>query len=204
MKTIYIYLLDTMAEWEIGNILQAVSMEKDLCKTGGQYQVKTFSLNKKPVKTIGGLSILPDLDTHEIDMDNIAAMLLPGAENWSDPIHNQVIDKALSLLEKNVLVGAICGATLALANRGVLNTYRHTSNALDYLQFFSSHYEGQEKYVFQSAVADRNLVTAGVTGGLEWAKLIIENLEVYPPHKIDLWYKFFSTGKSEYYLDLMS
>lgn len=32
MKTIYIYLLDSMAEWEIGNILQAVSMEKAVRK----------------------------------------------------------------------------------------------------------------------------------------------------------------------------
>lgn len=30
MKTIYIYVLEEIAEWEIGNILQAVSMESQI------------------------------------------------------------------------------------------------------------------------------------------------------------------------------
>lgn len=203
MKTIYIYLLETMAEWEVGNILQAISMEQAVRKSDPVFQVKTFGLDKNPVKTIGGLTITPDLSFDEIDKENMVALLLPGAEKWSDTEHNKVIDYAIQALEEGVIVGAICGATLALAERGILNNCKHTSNSVDYLNYFSTHYKGQTNYVNQLAVANQNLITASVAGGLEWAKLIIKSLEVYPEDKIETWYQFFSTGKPEYYMSLM-
>ncbi len=116
----------------------------------------------------------------------------------------KIIEKALFELNKGVIVGAICGSTLALAERGVLNNYRHTSNSVDYLTYFSYSYEGQSNYVNQLAVVDKNLITASVAGGLEWAKLIIESLQIYPEDKIEMWYKFFKTGKPEYYMSLIS
>ncbi len=204
MKTIYLYLLDTMAEWEIGNVLQAVSMEEAIRKEQPKYQVKTFALTKDPVRTIGGLTITPDLLFDEVKDDDMVAFLLPGAETWSDPKHARVIDKALDVLKKDVVVGAICGATLALAERGLLDHYEHSSNSVEYLTYFSTNYKGQSKHVNQLATADRNLITASVAGSLEWARLIIHSLKVYPEDKVDLWYQFFSTGKSEYYMRLVS
>jgi putative intracellular protease/amidase len=204
MKTIYIYVLDTMAEWEIGNLLQAVSMEQAVRKEQPRYQVKTFGLNKTPVKTIGGLTLIPNLSIDQITENDMAAILLPGAEKWSDQKHNVAIEKAQVAMEKDILVGAICGATLAIANHSMLNNFRHTSNSLDYLSYFSNNYDGQDYYVNQVAVADKNLITASVTGGLEWAKLIIERLNIYPEEKIDLWYKYFKTGNPDYYMRLIS
>ncbi len=118
MKTIYIYLLDSMAEWEIGNILQAVSMEKAVRKEEPEYQVKTFGLTRNPVKTIGGLRLIPDLSIDEIIEEDMVALLLPGGETWSDKMHDEVLDKAEETLKKGTVVGAICGATLAIAERG--------------------------------------------------------------------------------------
>ncbi len=204
MKTIYIYVLEKMAEWEIGNILQAVSMEQVVRNEQPRYQVKTFGLSRDPVKTIGGLSIIPDLSIEEIIEKDMVALLLPGAENWSDPKHNRVIEKAIQVLKQDVIVGAICGATLAVAERGILNHYRHTSNSVDYLSYFSNNYTGQAHYVKQLAVADKNLITASVAGGLEWAKLIIEGLGLYPEEKTELWYKYFKSGNPDYYLSLIS
>tara|TARA_Y100000588_G_scaffold314074_1_gene341532 strand:- start:128 stop:709 length:582 start_codon:yes stop_codon:yes gene_type:complete len=193
-----------MAEWEIANILQAMSMEQMINKEESKFQVKTFALNKDPIKTIGGLSIIPDLTIEEVKSEDMTAILLPGAENWSDKAHSQVIENAIEALDKGILVCAICGATLELANRGVLDNYRHTSNSLEYLNYFSERYKGHDNYINQLAVADRNLVTASVAGGLDWAKLIIERLGVYPKEKVENWYAFFNTGKSEYYMSLIS
>lgn len=39
MKTIYLYVLDGMAEWEIGNILQALSMEPQLKQGRQDYRI---------------------------------------------------------------------------------------------------------------------------------------------------------------------
>ncbi len=204
MKTIYIYLLDSMAEWEIGNILQAVSMEKAVRKEEPEYQVKTFGLTRNPVKTIGGLRLIPDLSIDEIIEEDMVALLLPGGETWSDKMHDEVLDKAEETLKKGTVVGAICGATLAIAERGLLDKYKHTSNSIDYLSYFSKTYQGHSHYVDTLAVSDQNLITASVAGGLEWAKLIVESLKIYPDGKTDLWYKFFKTGKAEYYMHLIS
>ena len=60
MKKIYLYVLDGMAEWEIGNILQALSMEPQLKQGRQDYRIHTISHDGKPVKTLGGLTITPD------------------------------------------------------------------------------------------------------------------------------------------------
>ena len=60
MKKIYLYVLDGMAEWEIGNILQALSMEPQLKNGRQDYRIHTISHNGKPVKTLGGLTIAPE------------------------------------------------------------------------------------------------------------------------------------------------
>lgn len=55
MKKVYVYLLDDMAECEIGYILQAFSMEKLLKNGTKEFEVKTVSFNKEPVLTLGHL-----------------------------------------------------------------------------------------------------------------------------------------------------
>lgn len=58
-------------------------------------------------------------------------------------------------------MAAICGATLALANAGILNNKRHTSNGPNFLTGNSTDYAGQSLYVdIPSAVVDQNVITA--------------------------------------------
>lgn len=52
MKKIYLYVLDDMAEWEIGNIPQALSMELQLKQGRQDYRIHTISHDGKPVKTL--------------------------------------------------------------------------------------------------------------------------------------------------------
>lgn len=204
MKTIYVYVLDSMAEWEIAHITQAVSMQRMIRKDGPEFEIKTVALTKAPVRTLGGLTVIPDITLDEMEENKVTALLLPGAETWLSDVHKPVINTAITLMNKGVLVGAVCGATLALAEYGVLDEYGHTSNSLDFLKMFSKHYKGERLYVQESAHIDRDLVTASSAGGLEWAKLIIERLELYEVGKIDLWYKYFKTGVPEYGLKLIS
>ena len=49
MKKVYVYLLDDMAECEIGYILQAFSMEKLLKNGTKEFEVKTVGFDKEPV-----------------------------------------------------------------------------------------------------------------------------------------------------------
>ncbi|MBE1304603.1 glutamine amidotransferase [Clostridium botulinum] len=203
-KIIYLYILESMAEWEVGYILQVISMESMLKKQNREFVIKTVSTSKNPIKTIGGLTITSDCLLDEMDEDNMVALLLPGAESWNSEENNQILEKALSYIDKGILVGAICGATLALADLKVLDKFKHTSNSLDYLTLFSKQYSGKELYVNSPAVVDFNLITASSAGGLLWAKHIIQYLNVFPCDIIESWYNYYSTGDSKHFTELIS
>ncbi|HCL4437496.1 glutamine amidotransferase [Clostridium botulinum] len=203
-KIIYLYILESMAEWEVGYILQAISMESMLKKQNREFVIKTVSTSKNPIKTIGGLTITSDCLLDEMDEDNMVALLLPGAESWNSEENNQILEKVLSYIDRGILVGAICGATLALADLKVLDKFKHTSNSLDYLTLFSKQYSGKELYVNSPAVVDCNLITASSAGGLLWAKRIIQYLNVFSCDIIESWYNYYSTGDPKHFTELIS
>ncbi|MBO3446289.1 DJ-1/PfpI family protein [Clostridium sp. CCUG 7971] len=203
-KVIYIYILDTMADWEIGYILQAIGMEKILNKGTTKFYIKTVGVNKNSVKTLGGLTIIPDCSLDEINEDEMVAILLPGADRWIADDQKLIVGKLTSYIDKGILVAAICGATIALSDLGILNNYLHTSNSLEYLCEFSGNYKGQDFYKNELSVTDKNIITASSAGGLLWAKQILEYLNVYSNTTIEAWYKYYLTGNSKYYLELLS
>lgn len=101
------------------------------------------------------------------------------------------------------MVCAICGATAALANAGLLDQRPHTSNGAGYLEMVSPCYRGQNFYVDEPSVAERNLITASSTGALLWAKQIIERLNIFQSDTLDAWYAYFSTGEVQHFFALM-
>ena len=203
MITVYIYLLATLADWEIGSLTAELNSKRFFRPDAPQLIVKTVAVSKEPVKTMGGLTIIPDFTIDEIEMTEKTVLILPGADTWSDAENAQIIQKASVLLSKGGSVCAICGATVALANAGILNDRPHTSNGKGFLDMFCPDYKGQKFYVDQPAVSDGNLITGSATGSLMWAKLIIEKLGVFKPETLEAWRAYFSTGKPEHFFALM-
>ena len=203
MITVYIYLLATLADWEIGSLTAELNSKRFFFFFAPQLIVKTVAVSKDPVKTMGGLTIIPDFTIDEIEMTEKTVLILPGADTWSDAENAQIIQKASVLLSKGGSVCAICGATVALANAGILNDRPHTSNGKGFLDMFCPDYKGQKFYVDQPAVSDGNLITGSATGSLMWAKLIIEKLGLFKPETLEAWYAYFSTGKAEHFFALM-
>ena len=203
MITIYIYLLSTLADWEIAPISAELNSKRFFKADAPQVVVKTVAVSKEPVKTMGGLTIVPDCTIDEIELSEKTVLLLPGADSWAEAQNGQIIQKASALLSKGGTVCAICGATVALANAGVLNDRPHTSNGAGFLEMFCPSYKGQKFYVDQPAARDGNLITGSATGSLMWAKLIIEKLGVFSPQTLEAWHAYFSTGKPEHFFALM-
>lgn len=203
MFTIYVYVLDTLADWELGYVIAELNSGRYFKKGAPQVLLKTVSHTKEPIKTMGGLTIVPDCLIEDIAMDKNSVLLLPGANTWSDTHHSAILQKASELLSLGAMVCAICGATTALANLGLLDKRPHTSNGEGFLEMFSANYKGQSFYVDQPSVADNNLITASSTGGLLWAKQIIEHLDVFEVTTLEAWYNYFSTGKAEYFFALL-
>lgn len=203
MYTVYTYVLDTLADWELGYVTTELNSSRFFKKDAPCVSVKTVSLLRKPIKTMGGLTVVPDCLIADIAITKTSVLILPGANTWNDPKHSAIIKKACELLSVGATVGAICGATAALANCGLLDRRPHTSNGLGFLEMTAPNYKGQRFYVDQPSVADNNLITAAPTGALLWAKQIIERLGVFQENTLEAWYEYFNTGKNESFYALM-
>ena len=117
---------------------------------------------------------------------------------------SQLQDYTSIVSEGIILVGAICGATLGLAEKGILDNRYHTSNASFFLTQMSQHYRGQDYYKDEIAVQDGKLITASSAGSLSWTKLIVEELGLYSKSTVEAWFNYFSTGDAHYYFEMMN
>ncbi len=203
MITIYVYTHDTMADWEIGHVTAELHSGRFFRQDAPEVSLKTVGISKEPVTSMGGLTILPDCVVDDIAVSEETVLLLPGGNTWDDSKHSAVIRKAAALLSTGGTVGAICGATAALARAGLLDNRPHTSNGAGFLEMFCPGYKGQPYFVDAPSVADGNLITAGGTGALLWAKQIIGRLGVFRPDTLEAWYAYFSTGEAQHFFALM-
>jgi len=101
-------------------------------------------------------------------------------------------------------VAAICGATSALAEAGMFDQRPHTSNGIEYLKMVAPHYHGDAYYKNDRAVSDGNLITASSAGPLQFARYILERLEVFSDEALEAWYNYFNTSEAKYFYSLMS
>ena len=203
-KRVYIYVQDTWSDWEAGYTTAELNSGRFFKNKGEHLIVKTVGLTKDPITTMGGMSITPDLTLRAVTVESSAMLILVGGDTWQDPKHQPVVTKARELLDANANVAAICGATSALAEAGLFDQRPHTSNGIEYLKMVAPHYQGNAYYQEDRAVADGNLITASSAGPLQFARSILERLEVFSEEALEAWYNYFNTGEAKYFFALMS
>lgn len=203
MRTVYVYLPDTMADWELGYIMAELNSKRFFKKDVPEIEIKTVGVTNAAIHSMGGLTIVPDCTINEVAVDKDHVLILPGADSWNDPVHSAILQKAEEFLQKGALVAAICGATTALAERGLLDQRKHTSNGVGFLDMMCPSYKGKASYINEPAIRDGNLITAAGTGSLLMAKLILEYLQVFKPETLEYWYEYFGTGNAESFFALM-
>lgn len=191
-QTVHLFILEGMSDWEPGYAISGIN-EPSFQLNPGRYTVRTVGATRDPVRSMGGINMLPDMTLDELRPEDSAMLILPGAESWNEGAHAEAIRKARGFLDAGVPVAAICGATAGLARGGVLNGRPHTSNALEYMQFQPG-YDGAAQYVDAPAHRDGDLITASGTAPIEFARAIFERLELYPPHVVDAWYALYRHG----------
>lgn len=197
MINAYVYVFDTLADWEIGYITAELNSRRFFKKDAPELTLKTVSTSKDPIHTMGGMTILPDCTPDQMVIDKSSVLLLPGGNTWSAPLHKDILKKAAEFLDCGATVAAICGATLGLAGCGLLDTRPHTSNGKGFIEMFCPKYKGQDFYRDEPSVSDGNLITSSGTSELLWAKLIIEHLEVFKPDTLEAWYQYWCKGTPE-------
>lgn len=72
---VYFFVFDGYADWEAALALCEI-------RRPGDYRVRTVGVDRKPVQSMGGLTILPDLALDEVDTDRAVMLILPGGTAW--------------------------------------------------------------------------------------------------------------------------
>lgn len=188
-RDVHLFVVDTLADWEPGLAIAHVNHPTP----GGpsRYVVKTVGLSRAPVRTRGGVTIIPDLALAEVRPADSALLILPGSDLWADKRTDPALALAQEFVDAGVPVAAICGATLGLARVGLLDHRRHTGNDPDWLA--TSGYQGRSLYVREPAVEDRGIITASATAPVDFARLILARLAVFKPATLEAWYGLFKT-----------
>ncbi|WP_420716301.1 type 1 glutamine amidotransferase family protein [Streptomyces sp. H27-H1] len=195
--TVHVAVYDTYADWETGHTTAHLTQHG--------YEVRTVGVTAgRPVTTMGGLRIQPDLALADLRPEESSLLILTGAGLWDagDELA-PFAAKAEEFLAAGVPVAAICGATAGLARAGVLDGRTHTSAAPFYL-VGQPGYAGAERYVEADAVTDGDLITAGPTEPVAFAREVFDRLGVYEPHVLDAWYRLFHDSDTSAYPVLMA
>lgn len=198
-QTVHLFVFDTMADWEAAFAIAGIN-NPEFQLAPGRYQVQSVALEDKPIVTIGGVRIQPDLILDRISPDASAMLILPGGKSWESGANPAAIEKAREFLAVGKPVAAICAATLALARAGLLDGRQHTSNAQEYLA--ASGYRGSGLYSHSPAITDGNLITASGVAPVDFAREIFKMLAVYSEPALEAWYALFKHGDATKFYQL--
>ncbi|WP_432197870.1 type 1 glutamine amidotransferase family protein [Streptomyces sp. bgisy027] len=189
-KPVHLAVYDTFADWETGHATA------HLARAG--HDIRTVGPSTRPVRSIGGLRVRPDLALDDVRPADSSLLILPGADLWDagDDLA-PFARKAREFLDAGVPVAAICGATAGLAREGLLDDRAHTSAISFYLA--ATGYGGGERYADADAVTDGGLITAGPTEPVAFAREILRLLGVYEGEVLDAWYRLFHDSDAAAY-----
>ena len=127
-------------------------------------------------------------------------LLLPGADHYAAG-HERLIEAVGHLVDKEIPVAAICGATLLLARGGFLDERHHTSNAASYLE--ASGYRGGAHYVEAPVATNRGITTASGIHAVPFTAEVMRITGLVPDAMVDSWEQVFLNGKEKDYMALM-
>ncbi|WP_338054305.1 DJ-1/PfpI family protein [Streptomyces spiramenti] len=187
--TAHLAVYDTLADWEPGHATA------ELARNG--YRVRTVGPDIRPVTTLGGMRVVPDITVAELRPEDSSLLILPGADSWETGELAPFAGAARRFLESGVPVAAICGAVPGLAREGLLDDRDHTAAAPFVLT--ATGYGGADRYREADAVTDRDLITAGPTDPEAFAREILRRLEVLPPDVLDAWFRLYADSDAAAY-----
>lgn len=183
---IYVLIFDKFSDWEAPYALWAIS-------GSGRFEVVTVGFSKEPVKSIGGLTVLPDIRIDDVKIEDAAMLIVPGGDLWEQEF-SEVTGLLQKLNEAEVPVAAICGGTLAAIRAGIANGKTHTSNDLSYVKEFVPDYRDESFYAQQPAVTGGNIITANGLSPVEFGLEIIKTLKLYDEADTEKWFQMCKHG----------
>lgn len=193
-KNVYLFVCPEMADWEPALVTALISDRYLAVPKNRSYPIVTFSLSQEPVRSYGGLNILPDKVISDIDTESAAMVILPGSSLYEKEDPRDLVPLIEICIRSGVPVAAICGGTLFLARHNFLNNVKHTSAGPGWLKQNAPGYSGEKLYVHAPCVRDGGIITANPLGFIEFAKEIITTLDVFQEPFSDMFFSYIKKG----------
>jgi putative intracellular protease/amidase len=200
---LYLYVLDTLADWEIGHLTAEIHSRRFFADRNVTVPIVKVGASLEEITTMGGMRIRPDLALNQLRLEDEDLLVLPGADTWFDPANRGILLVAKERIARDLPVAAICGATFGLASVGALDAKSHTSNDPGYLKAVARDYSGEARYLDLPAVSDRKLVTASGQSALDFSYEALKLLGVFKPATLEAWRGLYRTNRPEFFHAMM-
>lgn len=148
------FLQPGWADWEAGAVLP-------LLREYLKVQIEIATPTGDPETSIGGILAAADYRFDDPVLSDADLYILIGSDEWTkgeNPAISALIRQALA---DGKPVAGICAGTVGLANAGLFEGRKHTSNGKPWLEGVAPGYAGSDHYVeTNKAVTDGKLVSA--------------------------------------------
>jgi putative intracellular protease/amidase len=187
----YLFLFEGFADWEPALAIAGLNTYSD-------FEIRTFSFDGKSVKSMGNLTVNPDFRLRDVKISDFDLIILPGGNKWEEGGNTEISQLIKDAFDNRKTIAAICAATTFLAELGLFSYVNHTSNGLDYLKKQVPGYTGENRYINEPSVSDKNVITANGAGMIEFAHKIFEHFEIMKNEELDFWLKLYKSAGMSY------
>lgn len=181
-----VYLFDGYADHEIALTLSWLN-------TASDFVIHTFTKDGRSVTSMSGCQVTPSWTLAKTDPEYFDLLVLPGGVQWEKADNLEIFPLIRKTFGKRP-IAAICGATLALADLGLLNDIPHTSNFPGYLQQYCPDYQGEQYYRWEPCVNAGEIITAHGAAAIDFAFEILRTFGVFNHQKSLEWRALYQSG----------
>ncbi len=186
-KKVYVFLFNGFSDWEISYLTPELNRSD-------KFELIYFTADGNTVTSIGGLQVKPAASLDKLKFEDIDFVILPGGTAWEKGEIVGIDMLLRNVFDRGKIIAAICGATTYLAQLGLLNNLKHTSNDLNYLKAIAPDYSGSDNYQSLLAVSDENIITASGIAPVDFAREVFKKVELKPDDEIEKWFQLFKNG----------
>lgn len=190
-RSCYLFLFEGFADWEPAIVTAGLNTYSD-------FEIRTFSVDGKSVKSMGNLTINPDLRLEDVNISDFDLIILPGGNKWEEGGNTEISQLIKNTFNNGKTIAAICAATTFLAKLGLYSHINHTSNGLDYLKKQVPGYAGDSRYINEPCVMDKNVITANGAAMIEFAYNIFKQFGIMKKEELVWWLNLYKSGGMEH------
>ena len=108
-EIVRLFVFDSFADWEAAYAVAGINSYRQFQLQPGRYAVRTVGASAHAVRTIGGVTVVPEMTLQDLTPTSSAMLILPGGTAWDELKNSEVLENAGVFLRPGVPVAGICG-----------------------------------------------------------------------------------------------